>query len=146
MKPILIIPPNTIDAEGIKALNDNGICTVVATEPSKVKFLDPIPAMEGRTQPEQAAIVLGRKLLASRTYINAGHWQSIDRADVWRWYLEALTKGTSLDIDGTTQEQEERIIKEEREEELRKIAREEARAEWSRKKAEKAAARTAGKK
>ncbi len=68
MKPIIIIPEGAMSAESIKELRDNGICVVEAKDPACVKFLDPIPAAQGRTNVEDAAIQLSRKIL------NKGFW------------------------------------------------------------------------
>lgn len=40
----MIIPPELMSADDVKLLNENGICVVIATDPSKVKFVDPLPA------------------------------------------------------------------------------------------------------
>lgn len=147
MKPILVIPPETIDAEGVKELRDNGVCVVVALDPAKVKFLDSIPCAMARTNAEQAAIELSRKVLDPREYTHtlSNGDQAIAKRDVWKFFMEAVVSGTTLDPNGTREEQEQSIIDEARRAELRAIGREEARAEAARKKAE-SAAKSSGKK
>jgi hypothetical protein len=56
MKPMIILPPGVMDDENIKLLRENDICVVVAEDPAKVRFVDPIPAASNRAQMEQAAI------------------------------------------------------------------------------------------
>lgn len=45
MKPIIILPPNTMTDENIQLLRDNDLCVVVAEDPAAVKFIDPLPTM-----------------------------------------------------------------------------------------------------
>ena len=123
MKPIIILPPDTMEPDAIQELRDNGLCVVVAKEPSRVKFLDPIPAVAGRTAVEQAAVLLSRKIL------NQGFWTSEStRKEVATAYVDILVKGTRLDPKGTPDENYEAIFNEEKAEEFRRLAREEARA------------------
>lgn len=94
MKPILIIPPETIDAEGVQLLRDNGLCVVVAKDPDAVKFLDPIPTMVDRSRVEQASIDLSRKLLSKDSFPSNGLGT---RADVCRLFVDLLLAGVPLD-------------------------------------------------
>ena len=129
MKPIIILPPATMAEDQIQALRDNGLCVVVATDPSLVKFVDPIPAMEGRTQVDQAAIQLSRKILAK------GFWGTdAGRHTVAAAFVDILVKGTALDP-SPSQEQEEDYFRRTKMLEIERIAREEARAERAAKKA-----------
>jgi len=141
MKPIVILPPDTMSDADIKTLSDNGICVVVAKNPAAVKFIDPIPAQSSRTEIENAAIKLSRKLLSEEGYSN--------RKDIAHLYCDILVKGTPLDPNPEpTQEQieEERRAHERavfdyaKEEELARLGVEEARAERAAAKAAKARA------
>lgn len=90
MKPIIILPPKTMSKSDIKALRDNELCVVIAKDPSQVKFLDPIPTSSSRTQMENAAIALSRKLLN-------GQMLQFQRGDITRAYVDILIKGSPLD-------------------------------------------------
>lgn len=127
MKPILILPPNMMSPEDLQRLRDNDICVVEATEPGQVRFLDPLPAQSSRTEMEQAAIALSRRLLKGNYTWSTG--------DILKVYVDLLVAGTSLDIQGTKEDQERQIIDNARLNELQRIAREEARAERAAKKA-----------
>lgn len=128
MKPILILPPNTMSAEDIKILRDNDICVVVAKDPAKVKFVDPIPAASSRTQIEQAAITLSRKLLHRQwNHITADGTIGVNT--ISRLYVECLIAGTPLDEKGSREEQEQRFFDMHKRDELARLAKEEARAE-----------------
>ena len=129
MKPIIIIPPETMSKEDIKELRDNGLCVVEAADPSRVKFLDPIPSAAERTKHEQAAIQLSRKILSRNFYDSSGHNYPVDRSDVAKLYIELLVKGTSLDPDPTAAEREIQIFDSAKADELRRLAREEAKAD-----------------
>ena len=121
---MVILPPKMMSAEDITILRNNGICVVIAKDPAKVRFMDPIPAVSSRSEIENAAIKLSRKLIK-------WPWSSdmrLDRQSVTEIYVNLLVDGTPLDPLGTTQEQEERIQREAREEELRRLGREEAKA------------------
>jgi hypothetical protein len=131
MKPMIILPPDVMDKEEIKKLNDNGMCVVVAKEPSKIKFVDPIPAASSRTHMENAAIALSRKLLNWPWEKNA----SIYKGTVAEMYITLLVEGTPLGANGTREEQEQQWIDVARREELAKIGREEARVEAAARKA-----------
>lgn len=89
MKPIIILPPHAMSKQDIKALNDNGICVVVAKEPEKVKFVDPIPAASSRNQIENAAIALSKRLLN-------GQLLEYQRGSITAAFVELLTIGTPL--------------------------------------------------
>lgn len=119
MKPIIIIPLDTMSDADIKELRDNGLCVVTAKEPGAVKFLDPIPSAAERTKVEDAAIELSRKVL------KPGFWTSDStRQNVASW----LVKGTRLDPSPKA-ERLEAVFDEAKEAELRRLAREEAKEE-----------------
>ena len=139
MKPMMIIPPDTMSAEDIALLRENGVCVVVSKEPGALRFLDPLPVVSSRSQIEHAAIQLSRKLLGSNFWINNGGWASRSRADVVSLFVELLAKGTPLDPGITQQEQEQRVYDETKYDEIRRLAREDAKAERAAKKAEQAA-------
>jgi hypothetical protein len=149
MKPILILPPDSMSAEDIEKLNANGICTVVCINPAAVKFLDPIPSAAGRGKVEQAAIGLSRKLLnwqwIGNSNLNADY--RLDRKDICQLYMDVLMRGTPLsaeptpeEIQASRQRELEHTAHLAKLDEIRRIAREEARAEREAKKAEKKAA------
>lgn len=124
MKPILVILKGDMSAEDIKRLNENGICTVEAENPALVRFLDPIPSAAERTQVEDAAIRLSKKVLAP------GTWQSeTTRDNVCRMYVDLLIRGTRLDPNPSEAEIEQKIFDEAKRAELQRLAREEAKAE-----------------
>lgn len=125
---MIIIPPDTISAEDIKELRANDICVVVAKDPSKVKFVDPIPAQSSRTQIEQAAIKFSRKIL-HRQWGHISNEGTIGVNTISRLYLECLIAGTPLDENGSREEQEQQYFDREKMMELAKLAKEEARAE-----------------
>lgn len=128
MNPIIIIPPNTVSADDIKVLRDNGLCVVVSTDPAKVKFVDPIPAVSSRTEIEQAAINFSRIILAGKWgHITADN--AICRNTLARLFVECLISGTPLDPMGSKQERERLFFDNEKKEELARLAIEEARAE-----------------
>lgn len=132
MKPIIVIPPDTISESDVQQLRDNGICVVVSKDPASLKFLDPIPACIGRSKIEDAAIALSRRLLN-----RGGIWAqiaAIDRKDIAKLYMEILIKGTSLDSQLDVDEQ---TFNDAKAEEIRKLASEEARSERAAKKLEK---------
>lgn len=123
MKPIIILPPDKMSPDDIKMLRDNEICVVVASDPSAIKFLDPIPAASSRTKIEDAAIRLSRKIL------NTGCYDENTRANFARMYVELLAEGTPLDSKPSQAEQERQIFDAEKRNELQRLAREEAKAE-----------------
>lgn len=134
MKPVIILPPNTMSEEHIKQLRDNDLCVVVAEDPSKVQFVDPIPSVSNRTEMEAAAIRMSRLLLSKRwgDYTSSS---TIGQDDMCRMYVDLLVKGTPLDWRKTTEERRQEIFDTAKDEETRKIAREEARTEREAKKA-----------
>lgn len=136
MKPIMILPPDTMSDEDIKSLRDNGLCVVISKDPARLKFLDPIPSMAGRTKIEDAAIALSRKVLDSRTFTQNGAY--LERSSIAKLYVDLLVKGTSLD---PNVELETRWYDDAKAQEIQKIAREDARAEAAKRKAEKAQAK-----
>lgn len=125
MKPIIILPPKTMSAKDIKILRDNDLCVVVAKDPSKVRFMDPIPAAASRTQIEDAAIKLSRCLLNGTWTGNA----VLGRADFARFYVDMLIQGTPLDSMGTLKERCDGAYKSEKIKESRRLARLDAKAE-----------------
>jgi hypothetical protein len=124
MKPILILPPDSMSTDDIELLNANGICTVVAKDPAAVKFLDPIPSAAERTKTESAAIELGRKIMSKDFWTSAGTRDMICGA-----YVDLLVKGTSLDPRPSQKEREQEIFDIAKADELRRLAREEAKAQ-----------------
>lgn len=135
MKPIIILPPDTMSDEDKKLLNENGLCVVVAKDPGAVRFVDPIPAISSRNEMEHAAIQLSRRILHGQI----GDSNFLKRDEVARYYVTLLTAGTSLDAKPTQEEREQSIYRAEREEEVRRLARADAKAERDAKKAQKAA-------
>lgn len=124
MKPVIILPPDTMSAEDVECLRQNGLCVVTAKEPSLVKFMDPIPAVVGRTAVEDAAIRLSRKVLHPNT------WSSDStRKDIATMYIDLLIQGTPLDPKPLKQEREQEIFDDAKRLELQRLAREEAKAE-----------------
>lgn len=128
MQPIMVIPPKIMSDDNIKRLRDNGICVVIAEDPSKLRFVDPLPSVSSRTQIDEAAIQLSRVLLNNQ-WGNYTTSSLIGRGEFTKIFVDLLIKGTSLDSQGTLQEQEQRIIDAARRNELDRIGREEARAE-----------------
>jgi hypothetical protein len=124
MKPIIIVPPDVLSPDDIKILRDNDLCVITATDPAKVRFLDPLPAAQQRTQMEHAAIVMSRKLLN-------GMWHNtvLYKKDFADLFVSLLIKGTPLDAQGTTEEQEQQIFDYAKSEEIRRLAHVEAKAE-----------------
>jgi len=131
MKPMIILPPDVMDKENIDLLRENGICVVVAKDPAKVRFVDPIPAVASRTQMEQAAISLSRKIL------HPGFWNDDStRQEMCSFYVELLTKGTPLDPRPSQEESEKKEYDAAKLQEIRELARNDARAERAAKKLE----------
>lgn len=130
MKPIVIIPPDLMSKDDIDILRGNDICVVVATDPAKVRFLDPIPAAQNRSKIESAAILLSRRLLNG---VNSG--SVFHKSDFARMYMELLIQGTPLDQNGTSEEQEQRAFDYEKRAETERLARAEAKAERDARKA-----------
>lgn len=133
MKPIIILPPDAMADDQIQQLRDNGLCVVVAKDPSKVKFLDPIPSAAERTKIEDAAIQLSRKVLAT------GYWSHNDtRQNLAATFVDILVSGTKLDPKPQREEVERDVFDREKLDEIRRLAREEAKAERAAAKAAKA--------
>ncbi len=141
MKPMIVLPPNTMSKEDIEALRANDICVVVSKDPSKVKFVDPIPAVAQRGKIEMAAIKLSRLLISGR-WGNYTQSNQVDRADICRIYVDMLVEGTPLDERGTIEERVDRAYENEKLEEAKRLARADAKAEREAAKAKKAAAQT----
>lgn len=137
MKPIIILPPDAVTAEDIQILRDNDLCVVVAKDPATVKFVDPIPSASSRTEIENAAIQLSRRMLA-------GELQGkYDKANVSSLYVDILLKGTPLDADQLDKETHTRQwFNTEYFEEVKRLAREEAREDRKKRKEEAAAKKT----
>lgn len=123
MKPMIVVPPKNISDKDLRALRENGLCVVEAKNPSAVKFIDPIPALSSRSQIENAAIQLSRKLLSGDL---VGHEYKKEVANL---FVSLLVKGSPLDPNPTPSEKEAATFQQEKLDEIRKIAREEARAE-----------------
>lgn len=133
MKPLIIIPKGAISSKDKEKLTKNNICVVEAETPSLVKFVDSVPEIASRTQIEQAAIQLSRKIL-QRSAWNNDHTNK----EMAAIFVDLLIKGTPLDPRPTQQEQEKKIFDEAKADELRRLAREEAKAERDAAKAAKA--------
>lgn len=123
MKPIIILPPNVMSSEDIKMLRDNDLCVVIAKDPNAIKFLDPIPVAASRTELENAAIALSRKILTKGTY------DSTLRSDFAKMYVDLLVRGTSLDPEPTEAELNREIFDMAKADELQRLGIEEAKAE-----------------
>lgn len=134
MQPMIILPLEMMSERDIQALRDNGICVVEAKDPSKIKFVDPIPAVSSRTQVENAAIQLSRCVLSGLGRCSISNDGSMNRISILRQYIDFLIVGTPLDPKPPREEIEKEIFNEEKKNEIRKIAREEARAEKQAKK------------
>jgi hypothetical protein len=126
---MIILPPGLIDEENIRLLRENEICVVVAKDPAKVRFVDPIPAVASRTKMEQAAIALSRKILAQGFWTNDSTRQTVAMT-----YVDLLVKGTPLDPEPSQEDLEKQAYDNAKLEEMRCIAREDARAERAKKK------------
>jgi len=126
MKPIMILPPGLMSEGDIKELRANGLCVVTAEDPSKVRFVDPIPAASSRTQMENAAIQLSRRLLHGR--VNNPNLASY-KGNICELYVWLLSQGSALDPDGSNEEREQALFDQEKRDELRRLARIEAKAE-----------------
>lgn len=123
MKPTIVIPPDLLDADSIAELRASGFAVVVAADPNKVRFLDPIPTVSSRTEIESSCIQFTRKIL------NAEYNKTLSRDDLRSIYLECLMRGSPLDERPSKEEREKEVFEIARHDELRKIAREEARTE-----------------
>jgi hypothetical protein len=133
MKPIIILPPDSVSEGDIKLLNDNDLCVVVAKDPAAIKFVDPIPSMSSRTEIEDAAIKLSRRILHRQ--VVKDNMGNISPAAITGLFVQLLTEGTPLGADETQAEREAHIFRREKEAEIVRLAREEAKAERAAKKA-----------
>lgn len=131
MKPLIIMPKGAMSSKDKEKLTKNNICVVEAETPSLVKFVDSVPEIASRTQIEQAAIQLSRKVLDKNTW---GYNNSDTSKEMAKMYVDLLVKGTPLDPRPTQEEQEKEIFNQAKADELRRLAREEARAERAAKK------------
>lgn len=138
MDPIMIIPPGLMEEADIKLLLDNSICVVVvAKDPAQVRFMDPLPAISSRTDIENAAIQLSRKILNPATWSDSTHTKQF--SDM---FVKLLIEGTPLDPRPSQREQEKEHSWSVRRDEIARIAREEVRAERVAAKASEAAKKT----
>lgn len=125
MKPLIILPKGAMSDKDREELAKNNICVVEAEDPSLVKFVDSIPAIASRTEMEQAAIQLSRKVLQK----DAWGYLSDAPKDLAKMFVDILVKGTPLDPRPTQQESEKQIFDQAKADELKRLAREEAKAE-----------------
>lgn len=128
MKPMMIVPPGLFSDSARKQLKDNGICVVVAKDPAKVRFMDPIPAISSRSAMEGACIKMSRLLLNRMwgDFTTSGH---LTQEDIVKMFVSFLVEGTDLGKDPTKSETEKEVYDQAHWDEVRKIAREDARAE-----------------
>ncbi len=124
MRPMIIAPEKLFPPESLDLLRKNGICIVECSDPSKVKFVDPLPAVSSRNEMERAAIKLSRILLNGQW----GQYTPSSRADFCRIYIDCLTTGTELDSRGGPSEHQEALYSAEFQEETRRLARADAKA------------------
>ena len=129
MKPMIILAPGLMSEGNIKLLRENDICVVVAKDPAKVRFVDPIPAVSSRTKIEHAAIQLSRKLLQGIHPQYGQSWTSDTKAAIAQLYVNLLIEGTPLDPNPTQEEREKREYDREKIAEMGRLAREDAKAE-----------------
>lgn len=135
MKPMIILPPNTMSDADIAELRANNICVVVSSDPSMVRFVDPIPAASCRTQIEHAAIGLSKKVMVPGFWNTSGSWDGETvRLTLVDKFVELLIKGSPLDPRPSQQEIEKQAYDESKIAEQRVMAREDARAEREAKK------------
>lgn len=131
MKPMMILPDDLMTQEQAGILRANGICVVTCKDPARVKFVDPLPVVTSRNEVENAAIRLCRMLMNWQwpNGVTFGDQTSIGKNTVAKMYVDLLLQGSSLDANGTKEEQEHKLYEKEKREELWRIAREDARAE-----------------
>jgi len=134
VKPMIIVPPELLDAADRKALEDNGVCVVVAKDPAKLRFMDPLPAVSNRSEIEMAALKMSRILL-NRQWGNYTTSAVVGADTFARIFADCLIEGTRLSLNGTIEEREQKQYDLARMDELARIAREDARAERAAKKA-----------
>ena len=137
VKPMIVLPPGVMSQSDIKKLEGNELCVVVAKEPGKVRFMDPIACQSSRTEMEWAAIKLSRLLLNKSMWNNPDARWGAD--DFTREFVAYLIAGTPLHRNGTLEEQNKEAFDLAKYDELQRLAREEAREE--RKKAREEAAK-----
>ena len=125
MKPLIILPKGAMSSKDKEKLTKNGICVVESEQPGLVKFVDSVPEIASRTQIEQAAIQLSRKVLDKNTW----GYNSGTEKEMAKLYIDLLIKGTPLDPRQTQAEQEKQIFDQAKADELRRLAKEEAKAE-----------------
>ncbi len=124
MKPIIILEPGVMNDADIALLRENHLCVVTATNPSTVKFIDPVPVNSQRTKIENAAILFSRRIL------KPGCWTNPDfRKTLTEMFTDLLISGTPLDPIPSQAEMEARAYDESRIDEHRRLAREEVKAE-----------------
>lgn len=87
MKPMIILPPGVMSEESIQMLRDNEICVVVAKNPAKVRFIDPLPCISSRTELEHAALQLAHKLLAGEFNTKLNY---VYRSDIAEMFVTIL--------------------------------------------------------
>ncbi len=93
MKPMMILPPDAVSRDNIKQLRDNGICVVIAKDPTVIKFIEPPPFnyTSDYSQQEMAAIELSRRLLTSGGADD--YWQKKNFTDL---FVKILIEGSPL--------------------------------------------------
>lgn len=138
MRPIIILPPDFMSQEDIAKLEGNLLCVVVAKEPDKVKFVDPIPSISSRTKIEDAAIQLSRRLLTGRGFNFGKAYNSnngvLSQREIAEIFCDILTQASPLQRDDTKDERKQAIYNVAFDEETRKLAREDAKRERDAKK------------
>lgn len=91
MRPVMIIPKGSMSSEDIARLNENLLCVVESADPAGVNFLDPLPALSQRTEIEEAAIQLSRRLLSMRGNIGSD--------EIQKMFVQLLLQGTRLHVE-----------------------------------------------
>jgi len=131
---MMIIPPDLMSETDRQLLNDNGICVVVAQDPGKVRFVDPLPVVSSRSQIEQAAIQLSRKLLNRKVFNTDWSGEKEVSWIIAQAFAQLLTIGTPLSGEPTQAELEQKVYDETKLQEMRVLAKEDARADHLRQK------------
>lgn len=116
-------------------LRDNGICVVESSDPSAVRFVEPMPELAQRTKIENAAIQLSRRIMNRQPPFLDGKY--IDKESVWRTFTQIVINGTPLDAKPTEAELLKQEQRDAKRKEAQRLGREEARAARAAKKAEK---------
>lgn len=137
MKPMIVLPPETMSKEDIQSLRDNGLCVVEAKNPALVRFVDPIASATDRPAIENAAIKLSRIIL-NRQWSSYSQNSEIGVGVFSRIFVDCLTEGTPLDRNGSVEQQERKIFDEAKRLEIQRLAREEAKEDRAAAKAAKA--------